>query len=187
MEEGYSFFEDLERLLRVRDIAGIKTLVPVQRHMLLDFVCIHGHDDDAASLIRYMYEMDPKATNALYNCAARNKHKMIRELLDVGENVNKPRLANRQTALWHALKWKSNECARVLVDAGARIPSNDEAQFIWECVDVPQWVWDFKKTRNATHAGCIIVLGLNRCCRRRDTNKDVLRIIARCVWATRGH
>lgn len=191
---------DLIEYLRKRDIDGVKQLITHEnvndnwyhKENAIWIVCLYGCDREDASLLRYFLEKYPHAsTRRLLHLAAYNdKPNMIRELIQLGVNIDERNCAGH-TALHSAVcpRHRSQQCARLLLDAGAAY--DPHSSFCDYCrpdtLHFPNWLTEFVETRNATRKAATVVLGLYRCCRRRGTNKDVLRIVARCVWSTRGH
>lgn len=109
--------------------------------------------------------------------------KCIRALLDLGTNPNRKnehgisvmdmctRMDLEEYDTYHL------QALCVLIDAGA--PLSD---------GLPQSLSDFVVRREASRAASLIVLGLNRCdCDCGGNGRDVLRVISRCVWSTRGY
>lgn len=118
--------------------------------------------------------------------ARENKPKLLRALLDVNiEYIN-------YTSSWHGATpfqycyltdqdTRGFECVRVLVDAGAKLPDPDGIGPILQI---------FITKRIETRSAAIAILCL-KCCRSSvlsgGNGGDVLRVIARCVWSTRGY
>lgn len=108
-----------------------------------------------------------------------NQPRLLRALLDLGTPVDIVDRSNF-TSLHNAFVINVCACAKVLLDAGAK-PS--------KCFDkTPLWVWDYLVKRDCKRATCCIVLGLQRFCSSNTiggNGRDVLKMIARCIWATR--
>lgn len=172
--EGVPLFQ----LLRNRDIDGIKRLIVNTSNAfdLLEVVCQQGHDDDF-SLIGYFLAMGAcRMNNALHSAASYDKPKMLRALLDAGINVNRLGRSGK-TAFHFAMVWNCRQCIKVLIDAGATPP-----------VDAEEWITEYIDERSTMRSSCIVMMALNRCrSAYSGANKDVLRMIARCVWSARGH
>lgn len=115
-----------------------------------------------------------------------DKPMLVRALLDVGLFV----LLNthdydKDTPLDCALRLQqSKRCARELVDAGAK-PNNCTKLFL-----ASEWLQTFIAKRENARTAAIIFLGLLRCnsgvLRSSKNGRDVLLIVARCIWSKRG-
>lgn len=208
--EGVDVFDVFAKLLENGDINGARhlfaypsaTLKGVQGHGVLTHVCEFGPDDP--DLLRHFIEMGATLEldsshirgGPIHSAAATNKPKMLRMLLDLGTPANL--FSYRYTPLDNTFGFNSGElanafafkllicyeesrmCAKILLDAGAQLS---------ECKrDVPQWVHEYVSTRKKTRAASIAILGLLVCkssvisC----VGRDILRVLARCVWSMRG-
>lgn len=186
------FFLDLQMniqvlldFLRKRDIDGVKRLITRENvesewycgKNAIWVVCTFTRDDDA-SLAHYLGTTYPGSpfSGILRALAYYGRTKMIRELLDLGVVDEKPTLESPYAAVDIAVIWMKYESAFVLLDAGAKCGVNP-----------PKWVIDFIDVRNAAREAAMVVLGLQRCGTLFVVSRDALRIVARCVWSTRGH
>lgn len=162
---------------------------------VLYFFCLFAKRDDPQLLHECIkngahleLESAGKRLSPLHH-AANNRHpKSTRLLLDLGVPVDiEDGLGNTAlTFLWTnlcRLAWfqgNTIECAKVLIDAGARILPLKTMK--------TNWVLKFLASRDCARAASIAILGLVRC--RSDcmgqNGKDVLVLIARCVWESRG-
>lgn len=140
--------------------------------------CENGPDDP--ELLRHfvgLSAVDVLGANSLHWAASSNKPRVLRALIDMGGNVN---LQNTHDGS-SPLEWTSvvhYECAKVLLDAGAKCKMN--------CMS--SWEWKkFLSHREKARIATIAILCLPRCQQLLSKSKDVLRIVARCVWSTRGH
>lgn len=129
----------------------------------------------------------PRTSNSTYHfpplmkATSLSKWISMRVLLNAGCNVNEPH--QHQRAIDIAIDNNDITGLKLLLDAGAN-PSYARRQ------NVPFWVHEFMSNREQTRSQCICVLGLKRVRSRSlgcANGTDVLRIIARCVWETRGH
>ena len=125
-----------------------------------------------------------KRQSPLHWAAYWGKPRLLRALLDLGTPVDILYERGR-TPLLFALVSKKVECARLLLDAGAQLRLVTENNY---CT-IPQWARDFASAREHARAASLAMLGLLRCGSRvvgRSNGIDVLRVVARCVWGTRG-
>lgn len=176
------------------------------RHGVLTHVCEFGPDDP--DLLHHFIklgatlELDSVGIRGgpIHSATATNKPKILHTLLELGTPVNLG--SYRYTPLDNAFGFKFGEeanangytvgaiykesrlCAKILLDAGAQ-PS--------ECKrNVPQWIYDYVSTREKTRASAIAVLGLLLCRSSvisggKYIGRDVLCVVARCVWSLRGN
>lgn len=156
---------------------------------ILWYVCAHGPDDPA--LFQYFVGLvgslfggcgDDVATTPLHKAANAGKPKILRAILDLNIIcVDAKTNYNQRTPLYWAVINYKFDCARLLIDAGA---SPHHLPLQSECV------MKFVAARHDARLVSIIVLALQRCAARSFTQsgngKDVLRMVARCVWSTRG-
>lgn len=113
------------------------------------------------------------------------KPPVIRKLLDYGVDVNmKNKYGNRPLDLYLDDNGfhddADKQTIRMLIDAGGK---TDKKR-----LGPPHPSMVFVAQRDASRSAALIVLGLNRCdCDCWGNGRDVLRVIARCVWSLRGH
>lgn len=86
-------------------------------------------------------------------------------------------------ALYYAFDYDQVECAKILLDFGAKLENVIED----DSVSIPQWAKDFDAGREKTRAATLVVLGASKTSKINNRNRDVMRIIARCIWSTRGY
>lgn len=156
------------------------------------FLSEHGPDDP--SLLDYVISIGAKICTSdrkhsscflpLHVATFKGKPKIVRKLLDYGISPNQQDCFGDvplNVAIRYDDKCPTNVqlCAKVLIDAGANIPTwNHESS----------WIHEFVATRENARGACIAVLGMNKTkgpvvgC----NGKDVLRMIGRCLWGTRG-
>lgn len=74
-------------------------------------------------------------------------------------------------------------CVYTLLDAGAKL------KHVVDVLYIPQWVRDFVSNRKKRRKESLAVLTLlkRKSIILAENGKDVLQIIARCVWGKRGH
>lgn len=164
-------------------------------------LCRFGPDDP--ELLRHFaylgasLEMVKRSSTSLHWATTHNKPKLVRALLDLGANVN-----TRNSWGLSALQWCRQDdqtCSILLLDAGAEIPFCP-AMHKYQC---------FMTTREKARSASIAILCLHRLFSKSMTTrkkarsasvailhrrhqqlfsktKDVLRVVARCVWSTRG-
>lgn len=125
-------------------------------------------------------ELDSIGTrkSPLHLAARHDKPRLVRALIDLGVPVN-IRDAGGVTPLYETFYWstfKETKSSKILLSAGAKQIDNVG-------IHVPNWFFRIVTERENMRASCIVLIGLPKC----GSNalvKDVLRIIARCVWAT---
>lgn len=177
------YFEDnnIEEALRIvtrenilsRDRSGDGVLV---------YLCRKGPDDP--SLVRHFVGLGAETSalgigwSPLQIAANYHKPKLLRALLDVNiKDVNVVTQFRSAQILYFSPK-QHCECIRILVDAGSEIPAY-----------LNVFLHEFVTKRNETRTAAIMILGLKRCRSRvigKSNGGDVLRLIARAVWSTRG-
>lgn len=153
------------------------------------YFMFHGKHDDPTTL-QYLLDQGatldaPKASgyySPLQQAICYGKVKVLRALLNIGVGVNV--YVYNCTSLELALKRNLAAIAKILLDAGANLGLVNRC-----AVTIPEWVHRFVKHREYVRQTTLIVLGLKRA-RSRSlgcvNGKDVLCVIARCVWETRG-
>lgn len=155
-------------------------------HGVVSLLCSVGPDDP--DLLHYFVglgaslEME-RATlgmGPLHLATEQKKPKLVRALLDLKTPPNI--VGVHENALFWAYKngASGETCGKILIDAGgAKQRPNFEDP-------VPEWALSFILKREKERANAIAILGLPTTSLK-GNGKDVKRIIARCVWATRGH
>lgn len=91
---------------------------------------------------------------------------------------------NGFTPLYWALCYDKHDVAELLLDRGARL---DRVKLDDDLKSIPEWAVSFVASRNACRSSCWAVLELAR---RRSrviggNRRDVLRLIAKCMWELR--
>lgn len=184
--------------LKYNDIDAAKQLVTCLNvndrapHIdVIDCICSDGPDNPA--LLRYFMDLGYVfkhesllfSSSPLYVAATHCKPNLLRALID----MRKPEQFVLDAALGFALLdddryHKNRLCACILVDAGAR---RDETK--WRYLLSSDWVYDFATARKNARTASLIVLSIKRLHSGiiGINANDVLRIIARCIWSTRGH
>ena len=116
----------------------------------------------------------------LHAAAFRGNYKQMRALLDLGVPVD-IFCSYNYTPLYYSLGYQKRKCTRLLLDAGAKLGCAKQDL-------VPNWVYDFVTKREQTRTFSVIILGLLRCNSKvtGQNGKDILRIVARCLWGLRG-
>lgn len=176
---GANTLEQLKEIVNVTNVGYVDTFTGLN---IVLFLCHCGPDDP--SLLEYVvsigadFESDCGFLPPLHVAALRGKTKILRKLLDYGISPNQQD-KHFMVPLQEAFLGDKNACVKVLVDAGADIINAS-----------PQWVLEFMAAREKVRVACIVVLGLLKTKSQSvgDRNgKDVLRMIGRCLWETRGH
>lgn len=186
--------EILRNCFTHRDVVGIKSLITTENVKKVDatglgvvwFFLHHGPDDP--EILKLLVDAGAPLYNEyssgfytpLIKAAARRRNKCIRALLDMGYPVD--RLCTNQTALQLAIAHDNDEGVKILLDAGASLKNLTNV--------IPGWIKGFMNRHRQTRKNCRIILGLKRARSRSlgcNNGVDILRMIARCVWETRGH
>lgn len=176
------------------DLAHI--LLEVGDEDIIRSVCRYGPDDP--TIIQYFlglgaplytcWSTRPFYKASIYYAAFNGNVKQIQELVRVGVSVDfndrKTVLSCVLKKLWNGSFYNNEDLVRsaiCLIDLGAKyVPLSEEFM----------WIQEFVESKHATQHACIIILGLQRCCRNdnvlQGNGKDILRVIARCLWSLRG-
>lgn len=203
--EGVLNFDMLYMLIQSGNLAEAKLLVTpsnVQsrdghKRGVLSHLCEIGEipkDDELELLRHYMeqgatFELD-NGHSVIHKAAFQRKPWLLRKLLDYGFPIHHTDYYKRPV-LRYIFMWyprddptgKCKICIRILLDAGATIPPETD----WP---PPPWVPNFVAGRDCARTSAIIVLGVMRCRSKvlgPCNGIDVLRIVARCIWASRGY
>lgn len=189
---------DIPAALQLVTRKNANTCSRIGGHGVLALLCCYGPDDP--DLLRHFIELgapiyvsnatSSRPVSALHHAALRGLHRILRVLLNLGDATltDMPDWANR-TPLYMALQTsrgykhqKKNRdlCALLLLDAGAKVPPTED-------FEVPLWVYEFLDMREKLRSGCVALVGVVLKSREHKNKKDVMRIIARCLWATRGY
>lgn len=150
-------------------------------HCVLTYVCWYGPDDPdillycvglGASVQRHVGNKAP-----IHFAAQSGKCKLVRTLIDLGVSVNQETQTGSTVLDFTLLR--SNRCTELVLDAGGVQTS---------VVNLPQWAKNFINQRKQHRTNALILIGLKQC--RSKTigfnGKDVMRVIARCIWSMRG-
>lgn len=191
--DNFPLYRELAQLFTRGDIDEVKRFITPQiasrknihrGHCVATIFCSYAKDDlvllsQLVSLgVSFMFQVSKNRWNAPIHFAAKNnKVKIVRALIDMDKvNVNMGNGGN-YTPLRFALN--NANVAKILLDAGAHYDKN-----------APQWVRDFMLRREKTRLVCIVVLGQLLCrgsiVLQSGNGRDVLRMVARCIWSTRG-
>lgn len=133
--------------------------------------------------------VDDTSYPPLHQAAKYKRKKMLLALLDGGYPVDYDHcgLTPLDVVLSGSIYF-SKKIVKILLDAGAKIYNP-----VYRCEDGDRniaWAKRYQHHREQTRMSAIIVLGLVMKKSRivgRCNGRDVLRMIARCVWSTRGH
>lgn len=122
----------------------------------------------------------------IHLAARTGKKNMLRVLLDLGIPVDTPSFCVRNTPLFYAVNSdRGRDCARLLLDAGANL------DLVHNNIKIPTWVGKFVANRYSARNASIAILYLHSDAKATKSlcgnGRDMLRMIARCVWSTRGH
>lgn len=147
-------------------------------------ICYYQTNDDtdllrhALSLGAPLVQCGSGYWSALHNVTRKNQPKKARMLIDFGMD---PNITIRNET---PLQWTCNKlCMKVLLDAGAN-PTRPKGS-----IEIQTWIYDFLESRQQKREVAIAVLGLKQCESHiigRFNGVNVLQLIARCIWATRG-
>lgn len=162
-----------------------------QGDCVLVYLCWVGPDDP--DLLRHFIKLGAslsasKGFTPFQMAARENKPKLLRALLDYSDAANYMNL--RTTHHYTSpIEFCCNgqdkiECAKILIDAGAKLPKQKHIGVVLDVV-----LQNFIETRRTTRSAAIMILGLKRCRSSvlgGGNGGDILRVIARCVWSTRG-
>lgn len=180
--------------LKIGDIAGAKSLVTNENIHARDedgdgvVACCCWFGPDEPELLHVLVEMGAtlKEKNAMHYAASKGKPNLLRVLLLNGTNVD---ILNGigQTPLNRAVENRNVECVHMLLDAGANVKLTKN-MFSYDG-KIWMWISRIQRAREKARIASIVIVGLSRCgcgvlglCGR-----DVLRIVARCVWSTRAN
>lgn len=181
----------LIRVLVNKNVEDVKQYItPVNVHDVDEegdevawYIFNYGPDDP--SLVSYLVECGYHANeNKMVLRAIRsNKPKILRALLDDYS------VSPKNDWLETAILYHNTHIIRVLIDAGVSV-TVPVTSHSWS-IQYPEFINRFITKRNHTRTISVIVIGLKTLCARSDAlqgnGKDVLVMIARCIWSTRGH
>lgn len=210
MHEGHDRidFVLLQKSLKANNVAEVKR--HVTRHNVNDvdedgvsavgYVCMpDAIGDDTADLIKYFVHLGMQRNNIenvtrtywcpIHRAASNGKKEIVRALVQSGVSVDF--IDAGRTPLCHLFAERhSNTLSRkmiiFLLDLGA---DPLLARFVQDPITLPQYAYDFIQHRGETRLATIIVLGLRRTSKsvlESGNGKDVLCLIARCLWSLRG-
>lgn len=162
-------------------------------HGVLSYVCCFTENDDP-TIIHHCIgkgasidtDSHGKRLSLLHITAQKGKNKMLRALLDFGVLDVNGHDRDGRTPLYHTFRRGDTKCARVLLDAGARSTFVKEWQTTFFIESRGQ---EFVIAREMARLAAVTVMGVARCKSivLSGNGKNVLWLIARCVWETRGH
>jgi hypothetical protein len=203
-DKGVLDFHALESLIQSGQYAKAKSIVtPNNVHSRDEYgrgVVLHlcevgivPKDEELELLRHYMeqgatLELDQEYS-VLHTAAFQRKPWLLRKILDLGFPIDYTDFCGR-TVLRYIFMWYPSKdptgmckiCIQILLDAGAAIPIETD----WP---PPQWVPEFIANRESARTSAIAVLGALSC-RSRVLGPlngiDVLRIVSRCIWESRG-
>lgn len=192
--EVWEYFATLKDLLEKHDVGAIKLFVTsnplIVRNEdgepIANIVCEYMRDDDPELLLFFV------ALGVRFGKAQRGsgvtpmhiltkyKPRSLRALIDLGFTFVVAD-GGGQTPLEWACVYRAVSCVWELLDAGARFDQTDFLRV------PPNWAFDMETKRDDVRKKAIICLGLPRVSKQQTRNgiKDVVRIIARCVWSAR--
>lgn len=162
-------------------------------------LCRYGADEP--ELLRHFImcgapmEPDDTMMGLLHICALHAKPLLLREIINIrgGASIDDLESKDRfgRDVYDLALLFFNDEdkpfeervaCIKELIEVNGKVPPK------WKSC---KWVNEFAAARVATRSAAIAILGLIRCSsatlQRTQNGKDVLILIARCIWGTRGH
>lgn len=152
----------------------------VLRTFLHDFL-VYGPDNVA--FLEYLLNLGARSCHMIAWAVEKNKPKILRAMLRRKFSPDgDDECGNSAINLAHL--FGNKECAKLLLDAGAKLTKVMCARAGW----MQNYVAALKKAR----AAATIILGLHSYTRSRviketHNGNDVLKLIARCVLETRGH
>lgn len=151
--------------------------------------CVYDSAECAALLIAAhpagVNAVDKDGWTPLHWVARSGRADVCRLLLDAGSMVDV--VSNDGfTALYVALRNGKRDVAELLLERGALL---QHVKLDWGLKSIPRWVASFVARRNACRSCCWAVLELAR---RRSrviggNRRDVLRLVAKCLWALRHY
>lgn len=186
-------FGEFRSFLRNGDIDAAKRLLTPATAQARDrdgrgvlwYLCSFGSDD--ADLLYHFLELGAtleldnsrKRPSPLHAAAWRGNFRQLHTLLDLGIPANIFD-GNRNTPLHYSLGRK--KCSRLLLDRGAKL------SLLKKDLNIPDWAIDFVLKREKTRKTSVAILGLLKCNSEvtRKNGKDVLCMVAKCVWSSRG-
>lgn len=177
--------DDLKKMLTTQNITDVG-----ESGSTIDYLCKFGPNN--RELTKHFLRLGaPTRDHDLFTAVYHEKHEVLRALLDHGLNVDTTpmRKITPLGVVFLNFNQVDAACCKVLIDAGAQI-SNTEKEVRFRGGHVPRPATSFVKTRIATRATSMAMLQLAR--RRSQVfggynGREVLEMIARCVWETRGH
>lgn len=160
------------RINKLRDAAG---------YGVAEHICAFGPDHPELLLFALSLGATMKLDKLLSLVATKEKPNMIRYLLDMccGETET----ATATSPLLIAA-WPNRFCLKILLDAGA---NPQRIMIVFRSTKT--WITGFLQARDQTRCVAIAVLGLKQCRSHvigRHNGVDILLVVARCIWATRG-
>lgn len=190
-------FELLPKAFQSNDIEAIKRIVTCRNVNDVDknfagvvhYACLFGTDDPSAlfyfasiGIHKGLLENQNEGFFApLHRCAMHGKFQLVKALVQLGVSVNLRDSGKTPLDCLLSLQVGETKMCMQLLDMGAT------SSFLVD--DDDNLLCAFVHHREATRQASIIVLGLHRCCcpeTLQHNGKDVLSMIARCLWSMRG-
>lgn len=81
-----------------------------------------------------------------------------------------------------ALHYNDESFSALLLDAGAKL---DEVDARWISPNMMRYAQSVVLSRKNAHKSSVVVLGVAMCGSGRRIDKNVLKMVARCIWSTR--
>lgn len=150
-----------------------------------------GPDD--VEILRYFVgigaSLEPEDEESFLHCVSsfRDKHRLANELINMGisPNIKHGGTDSNHTPLFCAIFNDKRKTIKLLLDRGAKF---DEVLKHALKLKISPWLEEFLKNRENIRSNSLVILGLKTANSTvlGDNGKDVLQIIARCVWGMRG-
>lgn len=162
---------------------------------IITFLCAYGPDDP--ELLRHFFELgatleldnNGKRGSPLHYAVHRNKPNLVRTLLQMGVPIN---ITDGYGMIPFSYAFRNGctdtpgngLCAKILADTGlvSVVEGNTMVMGFGK-----KWSEGFMEARDRARTVSVIILGLIKSGNNIFGNgKDVLRVIARCTWSSRG-
>lgn len=180
--------------IQQKDFDGAKGMLPADMTIrdlfgygIVDYICHWTKNNDGCNLLRHVLGATFDVEKCCgYHAIVEKSDRNLEELLNFGHPIEGTFLTidNTISLLEIAIIVGQTYCARLLIDRGAQL-KNVNTNYHFE------WAVFFVSSREKTRGGALAILGLLLCRSRSivssGNGKDVLRMISRCVWSTRGH
>jgi hypothetical protein len=177
--------EERVALLNSNNLDLIREKIPsckdtILGYSLLDLACSRIDVPDDATLIRLLAQEYDRAhlDHSLSLASISGKVNCVRVLLAFGAKIETQLYDKGKPPLGLALDWNHWDCARVLLDHGAlRFNANTY---------LPPSLLAFMAHRERARCAAVAFMGATTKGRRIFLDRNVLQLIGRWVWATRG-